>query len=80
MKRGGRNKSTAIKLKVMEQQSKTTTRDLLENSDPLLLTLERAGQPDMVVEDSIIEEELRSTDLTSVHDVPKQVCQLFVFA
>lgn len=72
MKRGGRNKSqhgTAIKLKVMESK---TTRDLLENSDPLILSLER-GQPDMVVEDSIIEEELRSTDLTSVHDVPKQV-------
>jgi hypothetical protein len=31
----------------------------------------------MVVEDSIVEEELRSTDLTSAHDVPKQVWQLY---
>lgn len=74
MKRGGRNNKssqhgTAITLKVMESK---TTRDLLENSDPLIVSLDR-GQPDMVVEDSIVEEELRSADLTSAHDVPKQV-------
>nr|CAH0107194.1 unnamed protein product [Daphnia galeata] len=72
MKRRGRNnKSTAMKLKVMEQQSKPTRDVLLDNSDPLLLTLER--QPDMAVmeDSSIIEEELRSADLTS--DVSKQV-------
>lgn len=79
MKRGGRNNKssqhgTAITLKVMESK---TTRDLLENSDPLIVSLDR-GQPDMVVvEDSIVEEELRSTDLTSAHDVPKQVWQLY---
>ncbi|XP_046453404.1 monocarboxylate transporter 12-like [Daphnia pulex] len=77
MKRGGRNNKssqhgTAITLKVMESK---TTRDLLENSDPLIVSLDR-GQPDMVVvEDSIVEEELRSTDLTSAHDVPKQVLE-----
>lgn len=74
MKRAGRNNKssqhgTAITLKVMESK---TTRDLLENSDPLIVSLDR-GQPDMAVEDSIVEEELRSTDLTSAHDVPKQV-------
>ena len=74
MKRGGRNKSKAIKLKAIEQETKTTS--LLESSDPLLLTLERAGQPDMVVEDNIIEEELRLADMPSVS---KQVRQLLVF-
>lgn len=61
-----------MKLKVMEQQSKPARDVLLDNSDPLLLTLER--QPDMAVmeDSSIIEEELRSADLTS--DVSKQVC------
>jgi hypothetical protein len=76
MKRRGRNnKSMAMKLKVMEQQSKPARDVLLDNSDPLLLTLERTGrQPDMAVmeDSSIIEEELRSADLTS--DVSKQVC------
>ena len=82
MKRRGRNnKSTAMKLKVMEQQSKPTRDVLLDNSDPSLLTLERTGrQPDMAVmeDSSIIVEELRSAqDLTSVHDVSKQVCVSF---